>query len=218
MSASRDQPAPSRRTRDPMQPQRASVKFFLSEPRAVDADAVVGVFHRWIQQNTLEGLAIDVADYRHVCPGPGVLLVGHTFDCALDVHGDRPGLRYVRKRRDGADATLSLAVRGALLACRHLEQELVLRPPLRFATEEAEVAILDRLRAPNTAEAAAAVRDQIAAILAPLYAPASLHIEPASPDTRTPLTMRIRAPGAPNLAELVRRLGPAGPPPAAGNG
>ena len=40
------------------------------------ADAVA-VFHQWIRDGVCPEMLIDVADYRHVPAGPGVLLIGH---------------------------------------------------------------------------------------------------------------------------------------------
>ena len=63
-----------------MIPLRTQVKFFLSNADAVDLAAFAPVFQRWIQQKSLEGQLVDVADYRHVFEGPGVVLIGHDSD------------------------------------------------------------------------------------------------------------------------------------------
>ena len=78
--------------------QRISVKFFVSEPDAVHLPAFIPVFHRWIQDHAVEGLLIDVADYKHVPEGPGILLIGHEGDYSIDMAKGRPGLLYSRKR------------------------------------------------------------------------------------------------------------------------
>ena len=59
-----------------MNVQHVNVKIFAEDP-AIELDGAIPVFHRWIQRNVCEELLIDVADYRHVPAGPGVLLVGH---------------------------------------------------------------------------------------------------------------------------------------------
>jgi len=73
---------------------RISVKYFVTDPTVVNLDEIVPVFHRWIQNQSVEGFLIDVADYKHVCQGPGVVLIGHEADYALDMTGGRPGLLY----------------------------------------------------------------------------------------------------------------------------
>jgi hypothetical protein len=40
---------------------------------------------------------IDVADYRHVPEGPGVILVAHNAFYSLDNNKDRPGLHFNRR-------------------------------------------------------------------------------------------------------------------------
>ena len=87
-------------------PQRIKVKYFVQEPAAVDLPAFIPVFHHWIQEHRVEGLLIDVADYKHMQNGPGIVLIGHEADYALDLAGGRPGLIYDRKRQWEAAATL----------------------------------------------------------------------------------------------------------------
>jgi len=50
------------------------VKIFVHEPTSIDLADAIPVFHRWIQEAVLNELVIDVADYRHVPAGPGVML------------------------------------------------------------------------------------------------------------------------------------------------
>ena len=67
----------SSQTAEEVQLQHLNVKIFAQEPASIDLAGAIPVFHRWIQENVCEELLIDVADYRHVPAGPGVLLVGH---------------------------------------------------------------------------------------------------------------------------------------------
>jgi rhodanese-related sulfurtransferase len=79
-------------------PLRLSVR--LDATSAIrDLDPAIDVFHRFIQQGLVEGLILDVADYRHVQQGPGVLLVGHDVDYGLN----RAGLTVTRKRSTSDD-------------------------------------------------------------------------------------------------------------------
>ena len=89
-----------------MIPNHIKVKFFVEAPNAVDLPAFIPLFHRWIQKKTVEGLLIDVADYQHVPEGPGILLMGHEGNYAMDMANGRPGLLYSRKREWGDDKTL----------------------------------------------------------------------------------------------------------------
>lgn len=82
-----------------MNPLRLSVRLAAtSEIR--DLEPAIDVFHRFIQQGLVEGLILDVADYRHVEDGPGVILVGHDIDYGIN----RTGLTVTRKRSSDDDA------------------------------------------------------------------------------------------------------------------
>ena len=102
--------------------QHIRVKIFAREPVSVDLGDAIPVFHRWIQDRVCPEMLIDVADYRHVPAGPGVLLIGHEANYSLDLAKNRLGLLYSRKQA-GGDAQENLrqafdAARGRLPAPR----------------------------------------------------------------------------------------------------
>ncbi|MDZ4769693.1 MAG: hypothetical protein SGJ24_11235 [Chloroflexota bacterium] len=169
-----------------MPAQRLSVKFFVQGDLPFDLDALIPIFHKWIQQHTLEGLSIDIADYKHVHQGPGVLLIGHEGDTSFDLRGGRPGLLYTRKRVLSGDlaADIAEAVRLARTAVDHLSVEPTLNGA-QFDTQAFEVMILDRLALPNTPESFETV---LAAIVAAVPGAA---IESVERDARKPLTARV---------------------------
>jgi len=128
--------------------ERVQVKVFASE--TPEAEALIPVFHRWIREQTLSELMIDVADYSHVPEGPGVVLIGHASDYYFD-HGEgRPGLLYSRKRDseevggDDFEGRLGDAVSRLLVGCTLLAREGV-----PFVMDELLVRVPDRLHAPN---------------------------------------------------------------------
>lgn len=87
----------SRDAREEILPHRIKAKVFFSAP--VDSEGILPIFNRWIREQRLDGhLLIDIADYRHVPGGPGVILVGYEADIAIDLGDGRPGLAYIRKR------------------------------------------------------------------------------------------------------------------------
>ena len=65
---------------------------------AVSAKAIVPVFHKWIREQSIDDLLIDVADYTHLPSGPNALLVGHEANLAIEASADCVGLCYIRKR------------------------------------------------------------------------------------------------------------------------
>ena len=122
-------------------PLRFSVKLFLREPIALDAEVIVKIFHRWIQGNLLESdLLLDVADYTHVHEGPGIMLICDGTYYSLDEGDGRIGLVYSVKRDRPEGIELGLQIRNALLAVLHaacqLESEPELLGRLRFSCDE----------------------------------------------------------------------------------
>jgi hypothetical protein len=181
-------------------PHRLSVKFFVTDPGSVEPSAFTPLFHRWIQTSAVEGLLIDVADYAHVPSGPGVVLVGHEVDYAMDLAGGRPGLLLVRKRIAPGSAALrdllAGALRSAAVAASVMRADPALAGKLSFRADEAEVTILDRLRFPNTAAAFETVRGELAAALTGLGVDRSPSIDRGDPDPRRALGLRVHGPGA----------------------
>ena len=57
-----------------MELQHVNVKLLVKNPQEVDLEPLIPVFHGWIQDQVCEELLLDVADYRHVYAGPGVVL------------------------------------------------------------------------------------------------------------------------------------------------
>lgn len=76
-----------------MNPQRLAVRFPVDDSPD-DLEPALGVFHRFLQRGLVEGLILDVADYRHVPDGPGVVLIGHDIDYGIS----HQAFTVVRKR------------------------------------------------------------------------------------------------------------------------
>jgi hypothetical protein len=47
------------------------LKLFLDAASRFDLEECIPIFHRWIQDQALDEVLIDVADYRHVHHGRG---------------------------------------------------------------------------------------------------------------------------------------------------
>ncbi len=140
-------------------PQRLTVKRFLERPKTLERVAVVPVFHRWIQEQATPELLIDVADYRHIANGPGVILVGYQADYGLEQTEGRPGLLYRRKR--DFPPTLLESLQQAFRHLAQAEQRLSQDLDLVFRPQELELALVDRLRYPNTSAAADTVAPSV---------------------------------------------------------
>jgi len=134
-----------------MELQHVNVKLRIANAGEPDLAPLIPVFHNWIQAQVFGDLLLDVADYRHVPAGPGVVLIGQDGDYSVDNTDDRLGVRYNRKAPlDGSNQDrLRQAARAALTACQRLEAEPGLVGKFRFSGREVELFINDRLLAPN---------------------------------------------------------------------
>jgi len=162
-------------------PQHFQVKVFASAPWPEDLGGAIPVFHRWIRQAALPELLIDVADYRHVPAGPGILLVAHEAHYSLDMRRNRLGLQYTRRAalEGTTESKLRQAIDAALLACRKLESEPEFAGNLRFNTGEMEIRVNDRLLAPNIPETWEALRPALTSCLDDLWGLGSYGIQQA---------------------------------------
>jgi hypothetical protein len=102
--------------------QHVNIKIF-ADKADIDLVDAIPIFHQWIQDRVAPELLIDVADYKHVPDGPGIMLIGHEADYSLDETGGRLGLLYNRKVavEGNAQAALSQAFDSALSAAKRLE-------------------------------------------------------------------------------------------------
>ena len=115
------------------------IKFFAQDAQAFDILKLIPVYHRWIQRNALEDLLIDVADYSHVPSGPGVMLIAHEGNYALDETGHERGVVYYSKQKLAGDLPERFAhvAQRALQAAELMREDAELEPFLK--------AFLDRL-------------------------------------------------------------------------
>jgi hypothetical protein len=176
--------------------QRVSVAVpFVEE---VDPGAFIPVFHDWIRRGAVEGMLIDVARYAHVYEGPGVMLVGHEGDYAVDFLGGAPSLRYTLKR-DAPGTPRELVARslrrlaGAIVEVRSAPGEEVDDGTI-------DIRVYDRLRAPNTAETAATLTSQIEAGVRDVLGHVAEGPVVLSTDPREPFGLRVRLTEAASLA------------------
>jgi len=150
--------------------QHINVKLYLNN-RDADLAPVIPVFHSWIQDQVFDELLIDVADYRHVHHGPGLMLIGHEADYSLDNTDGVLGVRYNRKAPlAGTNLDrLIQATRSALLACQRLEADTRLNGKLRFNGQKVQLTINDRLLAPSDKVTRDAIEPDIRTFAARLF-------------------------------------------------
>lgn len=153
-----------------MELQHVNVKLFVDGSEET-LEPLVPVFHRWIQEKALEELLLDVADYRHVYNGPGVMLIGHEANYSLDNTDGELGILYNRKTPlDGTNQDrLKQATRAALSVLQRLDAEPKLKGKIRFDGTRIQLIINDRFLAPNTAETRAAAEPELKAFYKTLF-------------------------------------------------
>jgi hypothetical protein len=190
-----------------MELQHVNVKLLLKDSAGLDLEALIPIFHRWIQDKVFEDLLLDIADYRHVHDGPGVVLIGHQGDYAVDNTGGRLGVRYNRKAAlAGSNRDrLQQALQAALNACRLLENETSLNGKFRFDGQNIELFINDRMLAPNTEATRGAVEPELRAFVDPLFAPVEYSLS-FDDDPRRRFSAALHADRPFSVAELQTAL------------
>jgi hypothetical protein len=190
-----------------MQATKLQIKIYAKPGVALGSDECVSIFQAWIREHVLDELMIDVVDYGHVPTGPGVALIGHGSDYFLDRSEGRPGLLFSRKREAPRESgkRLADAFRRAFNACLLLETDASLQGKLAFSTTEVLVRVVDRLRAPSTADGFESLKAELVPFLTDLYGSAP-EIARAS-SKKELLAARVLASTAPDLSTLLTRLG-----------
>ena len=192
-----------------MELQHINVKIYVEGDLAIDPAGFIDMFHEWVREHTLEELLIDVADYRHVPAGPGVMLIGHEADYSMDHAGERWGLRYNRKAALGGsnDDRLRQALRSAAHVCQLLEAHFNGPESLQFCRREFEIFINDRALAPNTPETLATCQPMLESFLAGALGHDDFSLEPRT-DPRSLFGMAVTAARPFDLTAILKTLAP----------
>src|ERR1700733_11095942 len=196
------------RMTSPIQMQHINVKLLASDGASVDLEPLIPIFHGWIRDRVFEEMLLDVADYRHVHEGPGVMVIGHQANYSVDNTSGRLGVRYNRKAslRGTNQDRLKQAVRAALAAFPRLASESSMKGTLGFGGCEIELFINDRALAPNTEATRIAAQSELHAFFGKLFQGADYalthEVEP-----RRLFAVRVKTQKAFSLAELLANIG-----------
>lgn len=131
---------------------KIGIKFFNKSGADVPLEDFIPVFHRWIQNNSLDDLLIDVADYSHVPAGPGTMLIAHEGNYAIDETGYRRGFLYYSKHEVAGETLterLTAICRKNLAACQLLEDSNEVDDNFQLDYGKIEIFSNDRLNGPN---------------------------------------------------------------------
>ena len=191
-----------------MELQHVNVKLRIANAGEPDLAPLIPVFHNWIQAQVFGDLLLDVADYRHVPAGPGVVLIGQEGDYSVDNTDDHLGVRYNRKAPlDGSNQDRLLqAARAALTACQRLEAEPGLGGKFRFNGREIELFVNDRLLAPNRDETRADVQRDLETFFQKLFRGGEYSLSYGR-DTRRLFSVSVKSSQSFLVADLLANLG-----------
>jgi hypothetical protein len=188
--------------------QHINLKLLLKNDSGLNLDPVIPIFHSWIQNQVFDELLLDVADYRHVKDGPGIILIGHEADYSLDNTDGRLGIRYNRKAPLAGtnQDRLEQAARSALAAIQRLEDDPRLNGKIVFNGHDLEVVINDRLLAPNRPETRQAVEPEFERFARKLFGSQSYSLS-YTDDPRRLFGVRVKSIESHSAGNLLQRLG-----------
>jgi hypothetical protein len=197
-----------------MELQHVNVKLLVANfvpSAAKDAvlEPLIPIFNDWIKERAFGDLLLDVADYRHVPAGPGVVLIGNEGDYSVDNAGDRLGIRYNRKAPlgGGNQDRLRQATCAALIAIQRLEAEPRLNGRLRFGGRDLEIFFNDRLLVPNLPATKQAVQPELDAFFKTLFRGGEYSVSPGAADPRKLFSISVTAAREFSAADLLANLG-----------
>lgn len=188
--------------------QRFGLKFFAQPGFDLDEGIFIDIFQQWIRRRALDGILLDVADYRHVPTGPGIMLITHEINFALDQAGGRLGLLAQRKSGPGdSHRERLLALVTATAACGALlEADPRLAGKLRLEAGHFHYIANDRLLVPNSAAGLAGLRPDLAAVAADLYPGQTVTLNQVDNHPRDRLTVAVQSAGPLAMKQLLAQL------------
>jgi hypothetical protein len=188
--------------------QHVNVKLLLNARENLDLAPLIQIFNNWIQNQSPEELLLDIADYRHVPAGPGVIIIGHEGNFSVDNTGARLGVRYNRKAAlDGSNQDrLKQATRAALTACQRLESEPLLAGKLRFDGQELDIFVNDRLMAPNLDYTRDILGPEFETFANKLFSGSEYSLSYITSDPRSLFTVSLKAARPFSIADLLQNL------------
>ena len=175
---------------------RFCIKFFARPETKIDDSVFIDLFHEWIRLKTLPGTLLDVADYRHVPEGPGIMLITHEINFAMDYSYGRFGL-YAQRKLGAAerhqDRILEL-VRATALFGSLLESDARVAGRVRLEAGSFHYQANDRLQASNTAETYTALKPDLVAAAEVIYPGQAVSLNWVDNDPRDRLTIAVAGP------------------------
>jgi hypothetical protein len=174
---------------------RFAVKFPAQVSDTFDQGSLIPVLHEWIRVKALPETLLDVADYRHVPDGPGIMLITYETNYALDSGDGQLGLYAQRKVGTPASTAEGITdlVRATALFGDLLETDGRLAGQIQFQGQEFWFIANDRLHAPNTAAGFTQMQPILEEVAQRLYPGQSVTLKHLENDPRDRLTVQVCA-------------------------
>jgi hypothetical protein len=166
--------------------QHTTIRFSFDGEPNLNLSRAIELFHSWVSAQSLDGMSIDVVDYRHVPNGPGIVLIGLQGDYYLN----KTGLRYTRKAAvEGTNLdVLKQAFATGSTVCSRLESEF---EGLKFCRKNFEISVNDRAIAPNTLESFEQLKGDIESFFTGELGAGSAKVAFVQSDPRKLLTVKV---------------------------
>lgn len=183
---------------------RFAVKFPVQANEEFDQASLIPILHEWIRLKTLPGTLLDVADYRHVPDGPGIMLITYETNYALDEGDGQLGL-YAQRKVGGEESPaerITDLVRSTAKFGDLLEQDSRLQGQLQFKGNEFLFIANDRLCAPNTQEGFETLKPTLEVVTQHLYPGQTVQLSKLENDARERLTIKVKVEPSVSLGSL----------------
>jgi len=189
--------------------ERFCLKFFTRPETDIDDEIFIEIFHEWIRLRKLPGVLIDVADYRHVPEGPGIMLITHEINYAMDDGANAFGLLAQRKvgYADSQQGKILELIQGTLTFAGLLEADPRVAGRLRFEAGNFQFISNDRLSLPNSDEGFNAFKAELEAAVAVIYPGQTVSLSRVENDPRERLTITVDTGNSIDIAVLLENLG-----------
>ena len=173
--------------------QKVNIKLYTENERPPSLEEFIPVFHNWIQNKAVDELLIDVADYRHVPGGPGVLLMGHEANYSVEFGPEEQfGLTYQAKRFSGKSNAeiIRLAILQAVKGADLLQSDERLQS-FSFSSREMILTINSRNKLRNHKAEFEALKPVLESVLQELLQSPDFLVSQIAGDFRERLTVKI---------------------------
>jgi hypothetical protein len=188
-----------------METERFCVKFFAQSDTDINDEIFINIFHEWIRYQKLGGVLLDVADYRHVPNGPGMMLITHEINFAMDRTNGHFGLFAQQKmsQADNRQDQMLALIRATIAFGALLGSDWRVKKNLSLEGGQFHLMSNNRLVVPNSDSAFANILPDLEAAASVIYPGQNISVTRLENDPRERLTAVVDAGASMSLKELM---------------